>query len=172
MHQGGGGPPGESESRNSRRGGREPRRRPGLVASAPAPAPGRDPRVGGVIPEHDGVGGVFAALADPTRRHVVARLADGGSATATELAGTLLISRQAVCKHLDQLAEAGLVSAARHGREMRYTLSPAALADAAAWMARVGGRWDARLAALTRHVEAGRRRGGGATSAGRAGRRP
>lgn len=110
-----------------------------------------------MTPAQDGVGGVFAALADPTRRHVVAHLADGGSATATELAGTLPISRQAVCKHLDLLAEAGLVTASRHGREVRFTLSAVALADAASWMARVGGRWDARLAALSRHVDTGRR---------------
>lgn len=110
-------------------------------------------------PVEDGVGGVFAALADPTRRHVVSRLADGGSATATELAGALPISRQAVCKHLDLLAEAGLVTAVRQGREVRYTLSAAALADAASWMARVGARWDVRLAALSRHVETARGRG-------------
>ena len=98
------------------------------------------------------IGSVFTALADPTRRDLLDRLADGSAATATELAGPLPISRQAVCKHLDLLAGAGLVTAARCGREVRYSLSTAALNDAASWMARVGGRWDARLAALERHV--------------------
>ena len=98
------------------------------------------------------VGSVFTALADPTRRDLLATLADGSAATATQLAGSLPISRQAVCKHLDLLADAGLVTAARCGREVRYSLGAAALADAASWMARVGGRWDARLAALERHV--------------------
>jgi DNA-binding transcriptional ArsR family regulator len=107
-----------------------------------------------------GVGSVFTALADPTRRDLLARLADGSAASATQLAGALPISRQAVCKHLDLLADAGLVTASRCGREVRYSLSAAALADAASWMARVGGRWDARLAALERHVAS---RGGGRT---------
>lgn len=54
---------------------------------------------------------VFAALADPTRRAILADLATHGPSTATDLAGRVPISRQAVAKHLDRLAEAGLVTA-------------------------------------------------------------
>jgi DNA-binding transcriptional ArsR family regulator len=97
-------------------------------------------------------GPVFHALADPTRREVVERIASHGRATATELAGELPITRQAVAKHLVALADARLVEATREGRETRYSLTPEPFADAMAWMAAVGGRWDERLAALRRHV--------------------
>ncbi len=97
---------------------------------------------------------VFAALADPTRRHVVERLADRGTVTATEVADDLPISRQAVAKHLAALSEAGLVESRREGRETRYRLTPEPFGDAMSWMAAVGGRWDERLAALRRRVSA------------------
>jgi predicted transcriptional regulator len=54
---------------------------------------------------------VFAALADPSRRSILAALASGGPATATDLADRLPITRQAIAKHLALLAEAGLVTA-------------------------------------------------------------
>jgi DNA-binding transcriptional ArsR family regulator len=101
-------------------------------------------------------GPVFHALADPTRRHVVERLAERGSVTATEVAGDLPISRQAVAKHLAALADAGLVEARREGRETRYRLEAEPLAGAMSWMAGVGGRWDERLAALRGRLERSR----------------
>jgi DNA-binding transcriptional ArsR family regulator len=105
---------------------------------------------------------VFTALADPSRRFVVETLAVRGSATPTELAGELPVSRQAVAKHLAALRAAGLVRSRRRGREHRYELDPAPLDDAARWMARVGAEWDERLSALARHVgEAPGRRSGG-----------
>jgi len=100
---------------------------------------------------------VFVALADPSRRFVLERLARG-SASQSELAGELPVTRQAVAKHLATLREAGLVHAERHGRETRYELDSAPLGDAAAWLERVGGEWDERLVALARHVDAGERR--------------
>ncbi|MGH9063041.1 MAG: ArsR/SmtB family transcription factor [Acidimicrobiales bacterium] len=98
------------------------------------------------------VGPVFVALADPTRRQVVRLLAEGGSATATELAGQLPMTRQGVAKHLGALGRAGLVVGDRQGRETRYRLTPAPLAEASSWMADVGAAWDWRLAALRRHL--------------------
>ncbi len=98
----------------------------------------------------DRVGAVFAALADPTRRHVVATLARRESATPTSLAAELPMTRQAVAKHLGTLSAAGLVRHERVGRETRYALTPAGLADAAGWMAEVGAEWDDRLARLHR----------------------
>jgi DNA-binding transcriptional ArsR family regulator len=95
---------------------------------------------------------VFAALADATRRRVVDHLSRGGPASATELAGRLPISRQAVAKHLALLEEAGLVAGERAGRERRYRLTPGPLADAASWMASIGSEWDDRLDALRRHL--------------------
>lgn len=91
---------------------------------------------------------VFAALSDATRRTLLTRLADGGPATATQLAAELPITRQGVVKHLEALREAQLVTSVREGREVRYSVTPAPLADAVGWIADVGGQWDSRLAAL------------------------
>jgi DNA-binding transcriptional ArsR family regulator len=93
-------------------------------------------------------GPVFAALADPTRRAILERVASSGDATPTALAAELPVTRQAVAKHLAALEGAGLVAGRRVGREHRYAPSPAPLAEAAQWMARVGGEWDERLARL------------------------
>jgi DNA-binding transcriptional ArsR family regulator len=99
-----------------------------------------------------GVDAVFSALADERRRAVVELLAARGSATATELAGELPVTRQAVAKHLASLDVAGLVSVTRRGREARYELTPQPLAEAIDWIERVGAQWDGRLAALRRHL--------------------
>ena len=98
--------------------------------------------------QEERVGVVFAALADPTRRHVVAELARRDSATSTGLAAELPMTRQAVAKHLGALGAAGLVHHERVGRETRYALTPGGLADAAEWMAEIGAQWDGRLARL------------------------
>ena len=102
---------------------------------------------------------VFAALGDPTRRTVLREVSERGSATATELATPLGISRQAVAKHLGVLADAHLVDGRREGRETRFRPTPAPLGDAISWMTGIGGAWDERLAALARHVETRRARG-------------
>jgi DNA-binding transcriptional ArsR family regulator len=96
---------------------------------------------------------VFDALADPTRRFVLDLLAGRESASQSELAAHLPVTRQAVAKHLATLHDAGLVRSERRGREMRYALDGRPLDEAAAWLERVGSEWDERLAALHRHVE-------------------
>src|SRR3982751_1849848 len=95
------------------------------------------------------------AFAAPTRRFLVEALAARDTATATELASELPVTRQAVSKHLAALGEAGLVESSRVGRETRYRLTPGALGDALAWMERVGTQWDRRLSALRRHLGGG-----------------
>ncbi len=80
-------------------------------------------------------------------------LAGRDSASQAELAAQLPVTRQAVAKHLSTLRDAGLVRSERRGRETRYALDGAPLDDAVAWLERVGGEWDERLAALHRHVE-------------------
>ena len=109
----------------------------------------------------DASGAVFGALADPTRRALLASIAAQPAATATELAAELPISRQAVVKHLSALEEAGLLDRERDGREVRYRVTPAPLSDAVGWMAEVGGQWDERLAILRRAFPHGRSRRGG-----------
>ena len=91
---------------------------------------------------------VFTALADPTRRRVLDLLAEHGHGTATTLAAELPVSRPAVIKHLAVLDRAGLVAAQRHGREVRYVVQSAPLAETARWMARLAASWDARLEAI------------------------
>ena len=107
--------------------------------------------------KRDRADAVFAALADPTRREVIRALSMRGPSTATGLAASLPVTRQAVTKHLGALADAGLVTATRRGRERRYQISPQPLTVAVSWMADVGARWDERLAALRDHVVRSRR---------------
>lgn len=108
------------------------------------------------MPEADPADAVFAALSDGTRRNLFALLGERGEASATDLARTLPVTRQAVQKHLGTLASAGLVATRRSGREVLYRPTPAPMSEALAWMAEVGGQWDERLAALERQLARGR----------------
>ncbi|MEU8202877.1 metalloregulator ArsR/SmtB family transcription factor [Streptosporangium sp. NPDC049046] len=97
---------------------------------------------------------VFAALTDPTRRALLEELARAGPATVTDLARRLPVSRQAIAKHLGQLAEAGLISSGEPtGRRHPYRLEPAAIHTAQVWLARLAHRWDDRLVALERALD-------------------
>jgi DNA-binding transcriptional ArsR family regulator len=98
---------------------------------------------------------VLGALADPTRRSLFERLIASGPDTATHLADGLPVTRQAVVKHLQVLAHAGLLTSAREGREVRYRAEPGALDDAVDWMVRSGAAWDRRLERLRGRVSAG-----------------
>jgi DNA-binding transcriptional ArsR family regulator len=103
-------------------------------------------------PEPEG-GDVFAALADPTRRHLLDRLSAEGPLSATELARYFPVSRQAVVKHLSTLAGAGLLRPERHGREVLYGVDPRRLTEVTAWLREVGDQWDRRLDALARQLQ-------------------
>jgi DNA-binding transcriptional ArsR family regulator len=92
---------------------------------------------------------VFAALADPSRRAILAALASGGPATATDLAARLPITRQAIAKHLALLAEAGLVTAEPgERRRVRYRLRSAPMQVAQQFLAALARDWDGPLGAL------------------------
>jgi DNA-binding transcriptional ArsR family regulator len=93
---------------------------------------------------------VFAALADPSRRAILAALASDGPATATDLAARLPITRQAIAKHLALLADAGLVTAEPgERRRVRYRLRSAPMQVALA------RDWDSPLGALAGHLDRG-----------------
>ena len=89
----------------------------------------------------------LVALADPTRRAILHRLA-GGEARVTELARPFAMSLNAVSKHIRTLERARLVRRRRVGREHLLSLDPAPLDAAAAWIAEQRGLWTARLDAL------------------------
>jgi DNA-binding transcriptional ArsR family regulator len=95
--------------------------------------------------EGQAVDAVFAALSDPTRRHLVETLAERPGTSVTALAAELPISRQAVSKHVQMLGRAGLVSSKRRGREAQLELNRQPLGDAVAWIAMVSAEWDDRL---------------------------
>ncbi len=98
---------------------------------------------------------VFAALAEPTRRSILSALAARGPATATDLAGSLPISRQAITKHLELLAAAGLVLAEPgERRRIRYRVNAAPMAIAQSYLAALAQDWDSKLARLQRALDA------------------
>lgn len=97
----------------------------------------------------------FGALADPTRRAILARLARG-DATVGDLARPFRVSRPAISKHLRVLERAGLVRRAREGRVSRCELDAAAMREAAEWIERYRAFWTGRLDALKRYVEQSR----------------
>ncbi|MDJ0948802.1 MAG: metalloregulator ArsR/SmtB family transcription factor [Alphaproteobacteria bacterium] len=93
----------------------------------------------------------FAALADPTRRAIVARLMEG-EARVTEVAAPFDMSLNAVSKHLKVLERAGLVDRRVQGREHRLALVAAPLDQAADWIEDKLAFWHRRLDALEQHL--------------------
>jgi DNA-binding transcriptional ArsR family regulator len=83
----------------------------------------------------------FAALADPTRRAILARLAEG-EASVTELAGPFQMTQAAISKHLKVLEKAGLVSSARDAQKRPRRLVAQPLADASAWLETYRAHWE------------------------------
>ena len=118
---------------------------------------------------------IFAALADPTRRAMVARLAEG-EATVTELAAPFDMSLPAISKHLKVLQRAGLVEQGRQAQWRPCRLKPEPLRDIASWLERykgfLGERYD-RLDEYLRELQDTEKEqdDGSATTGGRARRR-
>ena len=98
-------------------------------------------------------GDVFAALGDETRLGLMRRLCGRGPLSITRLAEGTQVSRQAVTKHLEVLARAGLVRGVRRGRERIWHLEPGGLDEVRAWLDAVSARWDEALERLRRAVE-------------------
>ena len=95
----------------------------------------------------------FAALGDAHRLALVDRLAGCADQSISELGAGATISRQALTKHLRVLEAAGLVRATRFGREVRFALERAAIADAERFLGVVARQWDDALARLKAQVE-------------------
>jgi len=101
---------------------------------------------------HDQLSATFAALADPTRRAILARLASG-EATVQELAAPFAMSGPAVSKHLRVLEKAGLVSRGREAqwRPRRLTAEP--IKEVVEWASEFRRFWDASYARLDNYLE-------------------
>lgn len=84
---------------------------------------------------------VFGALADPTRRAILARLTEG-DATVAELAAPFQVSQPAISRHLKVLEQAGLISRSRRATARLSHLEAEPLRDATAWLARYRHYWD------------------------------
>jgi DNA-binding transcriptional ArsR family regulator len=97
---------------------------------------------------------VFAALGDPTRRAILARLEQEESLSIGALAAPFAIKLPAVMKHLDVLGQAGLVTRAKHGRTVEIRLSPGPLREATDWLSRYERFWSPALDRLAAHAEA------------------
>lgn len=95
---------------------------------------------------------IFAALADPTRRAILARLSDG-DAPVKDLAGPFKLSGPAITKHLKVLERAGLISRSREGQQRPCRLEPRALAPAADWIEQYRAMWTERLDRLDSYLK-------------------
>jgi DNA-binding transcriptional ArsR family regulator len=95
----------------------------------------------------------FAALADPTRRALLTRLSDSRDLSVSELAEPFAISLPAVMKHLDVLAEAGLITRTKTGRTVACRLSAAPMEQAMDWLRRYERFWSEALDQLAAFVE-------------------
>jgi len=95
---------------------------------------------------------IFAALADPTRRAILARLAEG-DATVSELAEPFTISLPAISRHLKVLEQAGLITRSRNAQWRSSTLQADTLREVIDWVEPYRELWDARLDRLDAHLK-------------------
>lgn len=100
---------------------------------------------------NDRLSDVFAALADPTRRAILARLTEG-EATVNDLAAPFPVSLQAISKHLKVLERAGLIARGRDAQWRPCRLDPAPLRDVADWMEQYRRFWDERYTGLDTYL--------------------
>ena len=106
---------------------------------------------------HSELDAVFSALGDPTRRAIMARLAEGETSV-SDLAAPHDMSLTAVAKHLRVLERAGLLTKKKKGRVMRCRLDPDPLKDAAAWISHYQRFWEEKLDALAAYFDNVKRR--------------
>ncbi len=113
----------------------------------------REAALAGIVQSSDALAGVFAALGDPTRLKLVALLCAGGAFSITQLTTNTDISRQGVTKHLQVLAQAGVVRDVKQGRERLWQLDAAQIAEARRSLEVIGREWDVALGKLKAFAE-------------------
>jgi DNA-binding transcriptional ArsR family regulator len=96
---------------------------------------------------------VFAALGDPTRLFLVARLSRGEPRSISQLTRGSRLTRQAITKHLRVLEDVGILRRMRSGRESRFEFHPEPIMDLSTYLAFVSKQWDQALARLKTLVE-------------------
>lgn len=119
--------------------------------------PDTGPRTAGlpaIVRSSELLAGIFAALGDPMRLKLVAVLCAGGAFSIAQLTATTDISRQGVTKHLQVLAQAGLVSDVKRGRERLWQLEPGQIEEAKRTLEIIGREWDVALGKLKAFAEA------------------
>ena len=99
----------------------------------------------------DHLSATFAALADPTRRAILARLAEG-DATVTDVAKPFPVSLPAISRHLKVLERAGLISRSRSAQSRPSSLRAERLREATAWMETYRELWESRMERLDTHL--------------------
>lgn len=107
----------------------------------------------GLIQSSETLAGIFAALGDPTRLKLVAVLCAGGAFSIAQLTANTDISRQGVTKHLQVLAEAGVVRGIKQGRERLWQLEPGQIEEARRTLELIGQEWDVALGKLKAFAE-------------------
>lgn len=113
----------------------------------------RDTGLPAIVRRSEALASVFAALGDPTRLKLIAVLCAGGAFSITQLTASTDISRQGVTKHLQVLADAGVVRDVRMGRERLWQLEPGQIEEAKRTLEVIGREWDVALAKLKAFAE-------------------
>ncbi|MEO8134560.1 MAG: metalloregulator ArsR/SmtB family transcription factor [Betaproteobacteria bacterium] len=106
-----------------------------------------------ILHSSEALASIFAALGDPTRLKLVAVLCAGGAFSIAQLTANTDISRQGVTKHLQVLAEAGVVRDLKQGRERLWQLDPVQIEEARRTLDVIGKQWEAALGRLKAFVE-------------------
>jgi DNA-binding transcriptional ArsR family regulator len=113
----------------------------------------RDTSLSAIAHSSEALASVFAALGDPTRLKLVAVLCAGGALSIAQLTANTDISRQGVTKHLQVLADAGVVRDVKLGRERLWQLDPVQIEEAKRTLETIGRQWDVALGNLKAFAE-------------------
>lgn len=113
----------------------------------------RDDSLRALVQTSEALAHVFAALGDPTRLKLIAVLCAGGAFSIAQLTASTDISRQGVTKHLQVLADAGVVRDVKLGRERLWQLEPGQIEEAKRTLEVIGREWEVALSKLKAFAE-------------------